>query len=162
MKIIQNTPDLLIVESRPWLIAVAMILFTLLFCAIGLFVLSQGIWSGLIFIFVGGGMGTVMLFVFARRVQAVFHRPENWMELRRANTLGKRTVRHPLHEIAHAIVETTHNREGNAMMGRVSLVIETGQSAGIHPLTAYYSNASKHDQIAGEINAWLDSSRPQA
>jgi hypothetical protein len=153
MKIKTNTPDLLVVEERPWLLGLGIILFTLIFAAVGLFMLTDGEWMGLAFLLIGGGLGLLGFFAFVRRVQVVFFRPEGWVELRRANALRRSTVRHDLGEISRAIVETS--RGENADLHRVTLEIDSGQSAGLHPLTQAYTNVGKHHAVARAINDWL-------
>lgn len=153
MKIRKNTDHTLIVEDTPWLIGAFFILFVLIFSGVGLFMLLDGVWQGLIFLAIGAGMGPVMAYFIVRRVQVVFHRPEGWVEIRRANLLRRERVRHAIAEVSHAIVQRSQS-EGKALR-RVALVFEHGQSAGIHPLTLVYSSLGRPDEIARTINRWL-------
>lgn len=154
MKVTTNTPDLLVIDDRPLFIAIMLILFILVFVGIGLFLVSEGVWAGAIFGLVGGGLGFTGYALFVRRVQVVFHRPEGWVEIRRKSVFASQKVRHALSEISRAEIEASRSSEGTATY-RVALVIETGQTAGHHPVTEAYSNGAGHDRCAVAINAWL-------
>ncbi|MEZ5721895.1 MAG: hypothetical protein R3D59_09655 [Paracoccaceae bacterium] len=94
MKILTDTPDLLIVEDRPVVLALALIGFILMFVGAGLAMILAGEWWGILFALGGGGMGFVAFWAFVRRVQVVFHRPDGYVELRRRNRFGGSRVRH--------------------------------------------------------------------
>lgn len=158
MKITSDTHDLLVIDDRPLLLGIALSIFILIFVGVGLAVLLDGVWAGLIFIIVGGGLGLGAFWAFVERVQVVFHRPEAWVEFRRRNIFGGQRVRHGLNEIDHAEVEETSSSEGGSLW-RVVLVIAEGQSMGRHPVTLAFSNGSEHHVIADAINRWLAAAR---
>lgn len=150
MKITTNTPDLLIVEDRPWFLGFALIGFTLIFVAVGLSIIASGEWgTGIFTIVVGAGSGIAAFAAFVRRAQAVFNRAEGWVELRNRNAFGGKVVRHALNEVTRATLEHLSDSD------RVSLVIEEGQSAGIHPITPVFSSNSNHAAVVQDIDAWL-------
>lgn len=161
MKITSDTPDLLVIDDRPILLGIGLGVFILIFVGVGLAVLLDGIWAGLIFIIVGGGLGLGAFWAFVRRVQLVFHRPEGWVELRRRNLFGGSRVRHRLDEIDRAEIEETTSSDGGSLW-RVVLVIDRGQSVGRHPVTLAYSNGIGHQLIAEAINRWLAAARAQS
>ena len=158
MKITTDTPDLLIVESRPVLLAIGLTLFILVFVAVGVGLMMAGEWWGILFALGGGGMGFLAFWGFVRRVQVVFHRPGAYVEFRRRNIFGGSTVRHNLAEIGRAEVEESRSSDSGPTY-RVALVVERGQSAGRHPLTLAYSSGSAHRRAAEAINAWLEAGR---
>jgi len=158
MKITTDTPDLLIVENRPVLLALGLTLFILVFVAIGVGLAMAGEWWGILFALGGGGIGFLAFWGFVRRVQVVFHRPEAYVEFRRRNLFGGSKVRHGLAEIDRAEVEESHSSESGPTY-RVVLVAQRGQSAGRHPLTLAYSSGSSHHRVAEAINGWLDGAR---
>lgn len=160
MKVTTDTPDLLIVDDRPLLIGIALGLFILLFVGVGLAITLSGEPVGLIFAFIGGGLGFGAFWAFVRRVQVVFHLPDHYVEFRRRNLFGGTNVRHDLGEIDRAEIEQTRSSEGGTLY-RVVLVIEQGQSTGRHPVTLAFSNGSSHHRIAEAINRWLDAARAQ-
>lgn len=156
MRVITNSPDLLIVEERPWLIGVFMITGTLAFAGSGLAILLQGQLAGLLFL---GGSAIWMLFffVFVRRVQVVFNGSKGWLEIRRRSLLGYSKVRHELSEIDRAIYQVSSGDGSDTY--RITLIVPRGQSAGKHPLTEYYSGFAGTKQVVQVINSWLDSYR---
>lgn len=158
MKILSDTPDLLIVEDRPVLLALALIGFILAFVAAGLGIVLAGEWWGLLLALGGGGMGLVAFWAFVRRVQVVFHRPEAYVELRRRNLFGGSRVRHALAEIDRAEIEESHSSDSGTTY-RIVLVIPSGQSAGRHPVTLAFSSGRGHHRAAKAINAWLGAAR---
>lgn len=157
MKVTTDTPDLLIVEDRPILLAIGLIVFILIFVAVGLSMLGEGDWKGLLFSLLGGGMGLLAFWAFVRRVQVVFNRPRNYVEFRRRNIFNASKVRHALNEIDRAVVEESTGKDGPTY--RVALVIGGGQSAGRHPVTLAYSSGSAHRRVADRINAWLEAAQ---
>ncbi|MCB1331195.1 MAG: hypothetical protein KDK28_17865 [Maritimibacter sp.] len=158
MKIVTDTPDLLIVEDRPVLLALGLIGFILAFVAAGLAMVLAGEWWGLLFAIFGGGMGFIAFWAFVRRVQVVFHRPEGYVELRRRNLFGGTRVRHALAEIDRAVIEESQGSDSGTTY-RVALVIPAGQSAGRHPVTLAYSSGRAQHRAAEAINAWLQAAR---
>ncbi len=155
MRVTTNTPDLLVVENRPIFLALGLMLFILVFVAIGLGLMLAGEWWGLLFALVGGGIGFVAFWGFVRRVQVVFHRPDAYVEMRRRNIFRGSRVRHALAEIDRAEIEESHSSDSGPTY-RVVLVIERGQSTGRHPVTLAYSSGSGHHRAAEAINAWLE------
>lgn len=157
MKVTHNTPELLIVEERPWLLGLSLIIGALIFAGIAVNSVWSGEPMGLMF-FLGSGLFGLFFFIFVRRVQAVFHRTGSWLEIRRRSLRGYDKIRYELAEINQAIVETSTNNDG-ARTNRVTLVIPSGQSAGKHPLTQYYASGNGAQKAADAINTWLDSHR---
>lgn len=158
MKITRNTPDQLIIESKPWLIGVMILLFILIFVAVGLAMIANGEWMGLFFVVLGGGLGVLAFWAFVRRMQVIFHLPKRYVELRRKPIFSMTRVRHDLGEVSRAIIEESRSSKG-AILQRVTLEFDSGQSRGRHPLTEAYSNIGNPSAIADTINAWLDSAR---
>ncbi|MEC7764464.1 MAG: hypothetical protein VX874_21350 [Pseudomonadota bacterium] len=149
MKVTENTPDLLVIDFRPVLMSFAMIGFIIGFIVFGLLILADGDTAkGILVIGLGVVVGGVGFGAFVRRAQAVFHRPEGWVELRNRSIFGTKRVRHDLSEVSRAIVEELSDT------ARVTLVIDTGQSAGRHPITQIYSSGDKQP-VADAINDWL-------
>lgn len=157
MKITTDTPDLLIVDDRPVVLGVVLMLFTLTFVGIGLAVTFDGSPAGLLFAVFGGGLGLLFFWIFVRRAQLVFHRPEGWVEIRRRNLFGGSKQRFRLDEIERAEVEESSGSEGGVTY-RVVLAAH-GESAGLHPFTLAYSNVGRHHEIAARINQWLGGER---
>jgi len=82
MKVTRNTPQQLIIANSPWLIGLLLTGFILIFVAVGLFLLSEGVWAGLVFAVFGGGIGFGAFAAFVRRVQLILDRPSDTITLR--------------------------------------------------------------------------------
>ncbi len=158
MKITTDTPDLLIVEDRPILLGLGLIVFIMIFVGVGIGLMLAGEGWGIVFALLGGGLGLLAFWAFVRRVQVVFHRPDDWVEFRRKNLFGGARVRHKLSDIGRAEIETSHGSEGGVTY-RVVLVFDRGQSVGRHPVTLAYSSGSSHHLVEAKINDWLGKTR---
>lgn len=160
MKVTTDTPDLLIVEDKPVILGLMLIVFILVFIGIGLWLMLSGEISGLLFATIGGGLGFAAFFAFVRRVQVVFQRPAGYVEFRRRNLFGASRKRYALTEIDRAETEESRSAEGGSTW-RVVLVIGQGQNVGHHPITLVYTNSSGHRRTAEAINRWLDAARAE-
>ena len=161
MKISTDTPDLLIIEDRPILLGLGLIVFILIFVGIGVGLMLAGEGLGILFALIGGGLGFLAFWAFVPRVQLVFHRPEGWVEFRRKNLFGGSRERIGLAEISRAEIETSNGSEGGATY-RVVLVVDRGQNVGRHPVTLAYSSGASHHMIEAKINQWLGKTAPIA
>lgn len=155
MKITTDTPDLLIVEQRSWLLGLGFGAGLLLLVGLTMTQAAAGAYAEAL----GLGLASLMLAVFfalfVRREQVVFYRTDGWIELRsRTMYGGTRRVRHGLDEVERAVLASSDGGETH----RIELVIPVGQSTGQHPLTAIYTNAN-HTPTLERINAWLADAR---
>ena len=160
MKVKHNDPDLLIVEERPWVLGVIFAGGALVLFWVGMVRLIALELAGFAYIAMGLFL-LLFLYLFVRRVQVVFHRPEGWVEIRQRSLTRYDRIRHDLAEIERAMVQTNNSGDGGPTH-RVALVIPEGQSKGKHPLTNYYSGGSGADRATKAINGWLDSARARA
>ena len=154
MKVTTNTDDLLIIDDRPLFFSIMLGGFILVFTGVGLFLISEGVWAGLIFVAFGIFMGGGAFYIFVQRVQVVLHRPEGWFEIRRKTLFSTQKVRYRLSELSHAGIETSRSSDGTSTY-RVVLRIPEGESVGWHPVTIAYSNGRGHHRCRDAINAWL-------
>lgn len=160
MKITADTPDLLIIDDRPWMAGLGLGVMLLVFLFVPVLMLREGNLLGLWFI---PAPFLVLLFIhiFVRRTQLVLSRPDVWAEIRVRSLLGFRKIRHRLDEIGHAMIETMYDSDKRPMH-RVTLVFPEGQSAGRHPVTEAYAGGDAALAAADAINRWLDSGAPRA
>jgi hypothetical protein len=154
MKVTRNTPDQLIIADTPWLIGIMLVVFVLTFVAVGVFLISEGTWAGLLFIIAGGGLGFGAFAVFVRRVQLIFDRPLQTITQRNRSLFGYSEVRHELPNLSHAILETSTTSKGG-LLYRPTLVLDAGMSAGHMPIVDIYTNTSGPKRIVDAINTWL-------
>lgn len=165
MKITRNTPGQLILADTPWFIGIALTLFILAFVGAGLGAASTGgesLWFGLGFAAMGGGMGFAAFCLFVRRVQVILDRPGGRIVIRRQSVFGYSQVEHHLADLSHAEVESTTSRsQGRSRtLYRPVLVLDSGMSAGRHPVAEAYTNGRGPHRLAEAINAWLPAAGP--
>jgi hypothetical protein len=159
MKVTRNTPDQLIIENNPWLFGILLALIAFVFTCMGLLILASGaIFPGIAFLVVGLLITSVGTFVFIRRVQVIFDRPNNLLEIRRKSVSGMDVVKHELSDFSHAVVQRNRMRSANGQPRqpayRAVLVLDKGMSAGDHPVTQMYHTGSGADRMAEAINTW--------
>ncbi|NDR57342.1 hypothetical protein [Aliiruegeria sabulilitoris] len=158
MKTSRNTPQQLVLDYVPWLWAVALGLFTLVFVAIGLSILLGGELFGLLFIFIGGGVGLICLAVFVERLQVVLNRDTNLLRIRRRTLLGYREDTWQLDRLERAVVQSNSGGQNNSRTYRPALMLvpEQGGPAEATPLTHVYSSGRGADRAVRAINDWLE------
>ncbi len=166
MKIKHNTPELLIVGETPWFLAIMLLLFTLTFVAIGLLTLTQH-WAGLIFVFVGGGMGVGAMGVFVERLQLILDARAQTLTLR-SRTMFRYTERvFPLADVIRAETETGRSNSRNGVnsgqtLSRPVFVIrdKSGTDGTVtKPVTAVLSSGTGAATVTGAVNEWLKALR---
>ncbi len=160
MKVTLNTPNQLILSNTPWLIGIMLVVFILCFVGAGLFMATEGgegIFFGIFFALVGGGLGFGAFCVFVRRVQVILDRRTNSIVIRRQSIFGYDTVEHDLSNLSHAEVETTtSSRKGtSSKMHRPVLILEKGMSAGRHPIVEAYVSGGGAQRMVDAVNGWL-------
>ncbi len=160
MKVTRNTPNQLILSNAPWLIGIMLVVFILCFVGAGLFMATEGgegIFFGIFFALVGGGLGFGAFCVFVRRVQVILDRRTNSIVIRRQSIFGYDTVEHDLSNLSHAEVETTtSSRKGtSSKMHRPVLILEKGMSAGRHPIVEAYVSGGGAQRMVDAVNGWL-------
>ncbi len=126
MRIVQNTPDRLVIEDKPIILSAVLGLFILLLLGIALLTFSAEPWVAL-----GALVGAVLLggclAVFVRRVFVAFDRSVGAVVIRTATLLGQTEQQLHLTDLAGAEVETTtsiddHNQAtGRTLLHRPAL-----------------------------------------
>jgi len=157
MKITRDTPDQLIVDNTPWLLGIAISSSILVFAGIGVFLISQGNWAGLIFFVLGCCFGIAGFAAFVRRTQLILNRPANTATLRTRTLFGLTQTEHKLSNLIRAKLESTSSTKGTTLY-RPTLILE-GMSAGPHPIIPSYTNTKMPDEMVKAINGWLTASQ---
>ena len=160
MKVVRHTPDQLIVANVPWLIGILISLFILVFAGAGLFMLSQGIGSGLVFLLGGGGLGLGAFAAFVRRVQVIFDRPGDSITIRRRSVFGYTQDRYPLSGLVRAELEETRS-EGTRVFRPVLVLGDRGGARRV-PVVLSYTSTAGPQRIVDAVNAWLGAAAPGA
>ena len=115
MRVTRNHPDQLILSDTPWFIAIMLSLFILVFVGVGVALVLDGIWAGLIFALGGGGIGAVVFVAFVRRVQVIFDVSSDTITIRRRSVLGYSEVQHKLSNCSGAVLEHTASSKGGTL-----------------------------------------------
>jgi hypothetical protein len=157
MKVAEETPHRLTLESRPWVLGSILALVILLMLAIALATVRENIWLGL-GMALGAGLFGVCFVVFVRRVIVIFDRPASAVVIRSASLLGQTERTLPLADIREAAVDTSISRSTRSN-GRSTIshthrpVLRTAE--GEVPLTEIYSGGDGAALVAASINRWL-------
>tara|TARA_R110002126_G_scaffold91397_1_gene217564 strand:- start:9 stop:527 length:519 start_codon:yes stop_codon:yes gene_type:complete len=154
MKVLQDSPDRLLLDETPWVLALMLTVFILIFAGSGLFIMSAEPMFGLVFAVFGGGIGAVVLIALVQRLQIILDRAAGTVTIRRKSMLRYDQVVHALEDVSHAELETTIGSKGTTL-ARPVLVLSRGMSAGRHPLISAYSNLSGPPKMVEAINRWL-------
>ncbi|MEX0282671.1 MAG: hypothetical protein AB3N13_15925 [Arenibacterium sp.] len=157
MKITRNLPEQLILDHTPWVFSLLFGGMALVFLSIGVTLVMNGELFGLIFTLVGGGVGGLVFFMIARRVQLILDAEAGTITLRRRTLLGYSEEVHALADLREAILEETTSSKGGRTY-RPSLYL-SGMSEGIHPILKVYTNTGGPRTAVNAINTWLDSHR---
>ncbi len=161
MKTLRETPDELVLTSRPWFLGIVISACLLGTLGFGLSALGTGngkdIFWGLFFIPL---VLVLALVVFVRRDDLILDRSRSVVEFRHATFLGRKRQQWPLSDVERAIVQTSRSEDGKTH--RVALVMQSGA----HPVTPVYSGGKGAENAVAQINRWLantvDSARPDA
>ena len=157
MKITQNTPDLLIADDTPWIMALLLLVFTLVFVAVGLFTISGGNWLGLMFIVLGGGMGIGAMAFLVERLQIILDGRAGRATIRSRTMIRYKETMVPLDDVRQAVIEKTYrSRGGGPPMTRPSLVVADGDQTKTIPVTEIYTSGRATKNLVPVINKWLE------
>ncbi|WP_422025357.1 hypothetical protein [Roseovarius sp.] len=162
MKIRRNTPDLLVAEQVPLLLAIVLFAFVMAFVTPGVMLVFAGEWLGLAFGGLGGGLGFAAICVFVERLQVILDTSNRTATIRRRTVLSQQEVVLPLVELVRATTESTYSSgETRQRLFRPTLVLDDGTGAGevLHPITNVYSSGTGAARLVAAINDWLAVSR---
>ena len=158
MKIVRNTPDLLVLEERPILVILILLGFT-----IGLAWGAIGLWGeGERVVSVIMGLMSVLIAIVLtttfRRVRLFLDAQADTFSVRTADRHGVRTVSYPLHHLDRALMETSNSGDGGPTH-RVTYILRSGMDVGRHPVTSYFTGGDGPRRAVDAINAWLAAHR---
>lgn len=150
MKVRIDTPDLLVIESRPVVAAALIAVIAFAFVAAGLFTLPNDALRGVVLLAIGVVAGGYFLWGTARRETLTLNRGGGWGEIRRRTLTARQVRRFSLDDLASARLDTYDMAEGSTT-ARVMLRIGEREE----PLTQVRSTLPGQKQAAERINAWL-------
>ena len=157
MKVIQNTPEMLVIEDRPVVLALMLSAFALALTAVCLVTFDQGMplasivsgaFAALLFAILGRTIKRIRLFLDARH---------DLFSVRTQGVRGTTTISYPLAALQRAIVQ--ESRASDSTTYRLAYVIDRGDKRGTHPLTDHFTGGRGPAQGADVINDWLSAYR---
>ncbi len=155
MKIVRNTPEQLILRSVPWVMSILLCAFFLGAIGFGLNAFFKGEFAeafwGLLAL---PAFLSIFLIAFIRRDEVILDRSRDLLELRHATLLRRTKVRHALHNLDRAMVQTSNSGDSGPTH-RAALVLHGGMDAGTHPVSPVYSSGNGAKRAVDAINAWL-------
>ena len=155
MKVIEDRPERLTMERRPWILGLAIVAFTMVFVTVGLVMLLDGDLSGLIFALGGGGMGVVGIWAFVRRTRIIFDTATGTVTIRRRSLTGFTEEVLPLDQVDRASVQTSRGDKTDTH--RPVLVMKEGAAEPYVPIVPVYASGRGAGRAAKVINTWLGS-----
>jgi hypothetical protein len=155
MRIRENTPDRLVIEDRPILLAVLLSFFILIVAAGVVALAMDGRWAkaGLVAVFLPI-VGAVLV-LFVRRIILFMDRGADVVLLRAVTLSGQTETQWPLDSVTGAIVQTSTDGDGPAH--RSALTFADGTTT---PLTPVYATGGGAAHATAAINDWLQRPRP--
>lgn len=150
VKVIHETPEMLVLEDIPWLLGIGLIAFTLVPIGIGIAMVMSGEFWGLAVALGGGSFAALFFAVFVRRTRLVLDRPGDRAELKRRTVLGTKVWEWQLSEIDRAVSESSYS-DGSTTY-RPALTFKKGGAQAINPV---YSNGRGTSRAVTAINGWL-------
>jgi len=161
MKILQDTPDRLVIEDRPVVLAWILVGMIVATAAASLWLLTEGDWTGLWLSLAPAGFALAFV-VFVVRVQATFDRSAGVITIETSSLRRRMNDVVPLAEVRRADVQTYLSKMSGpgrkeTKMSRPVLQIEGAPDP--RPVMETYTAGSGAAEAAGAINRWLDQAR---
>lgn len=150
MKVTHDSPQMLVIEDVPWLLATALSAAALLPVGIGLAMLMRGEWTGLLVGTGGFAFGALFLAVFVRRTRLILDLAQGMAELKRRSVLGTKVWTWTLAEIEGARIEESSS-DGSTTCRPVLML----RGGGREPVTPVYTSGRAPARMVEAINSWL-------
>ncbi|HIP24480.1 MAG TPA: hypothetical protein EYG79_12945 [Rhodobacteraceae bacterium] len=161
MKMSQNTPDLLIIDDRPWLLGGILIGFITIFTGIGVAMLFAGLLAGIVMFLIAGSVFAAFYFL-VERTQLVLDARTGQLEIRKKSMRRMKRSAHALKDLRHTTVEarvSTGSTGAGSNISRLILVMREGHGETNTPLTSALTSGGAAEKISPIVNAWLAAAR---
>lgn len=152
MKVIHRSETLLMIEDRPWLIGIMMILMALGFLVGSMVMFSTGlILGGVLMGLIGVGVPLLIGALMVRRVRLTFDRGAGRLIRVSRTVMGLTREDFALDRLDGAHVALS--RSDNSTTYRMELRLRDPDQT--VPFTTYYTSGSRPEQMAEAVNDWL-------
>lgn len=151
MRVRTETPDLLVLDDRPLMIALLLLVFALLDLGVVMALASQGDWAGVGMLGLGLPMMAVAWYFFVRRTIVFLDRSTGLVTRRVAMLVGQTEERLPLSDVVGAETQSPTMSKGRSTYKPV-LILRNG---GRHPLLSVSTSGRGPSRAVAAINRWL-------
>lgn len=158
MRILETTPQRLVVEDRPMVLGVILAVVIVFLAFLALVTASENLWIALALAVMAALFGGAFV-LFVRKVTAIFDRDAKVVIIASKTMLGNTETSRPLSDLAGASVETSISRSTSSSGGRATTsrthrtVLHFGDET--VPLTLVFSGGDGAERAAKAINTWL-------
>lgn len=152
MRVKTDTPDLLVLEDRPLLVALLLSIFLLFDAAAVLALAAQGEWAGVAMLGLGIPLLLAGFFFFVRRTIVFFDRGTGQVTIRVATLISQKDASLPLAEVRGAEVQVNRSSKGGSTSLPVLLLTEGRK----RPLLSVSTSGGGPSRAAAAINRWLE------
>jgi hypothetical protein len=165
MRVVENSPDRLVIEDNPVLLGAFLAILILFFAAVALWTIGSAPLVAFAAL-TGAALMGVAFAAFVRRVFVAFDRAAGAVVIRTASIRRQTEVQLPLTDIAQAVVEVTTSLDDQnsstprTLMYRPALSLKDGRPN--HPLVQVYSGGTGAARVVDAINDWLRLTPPTA
>jgi hypothetical protein len=152
MKVIQKTVTHLVIEDRPWLIGILLIVMALGFLAGGMALWATGqYFGGLMLVLVGGGVPILVAGLMVQRVRLTFDRGTGQITRTCRSVLRLTQETFAFDRLEAVRVGASTDSDGTTYRTELRLKAPIE----IVPFTRYYTSGPKPEQMADAVNEWL-------
>jgi hypothetical protein len=168
MKVIRNTADELVLESRPWGVGIVIVLLTLGIFWAGISLITKGqTATGFLFLICGGLLCLSAFWAFVRLEEVRLSRSDGAVQFRTRSIGGRKEDAIPLSSVRSAILQSKvsksrskSGRSGRSTTRTVRLfrpaLTFSDSALSDRPLTEVYSNGeAAHQAVVQVVNGWL-------
>ena len=156
MKVIHRTDDLLMIEDRPWIIGILMIIMALVFAFGGMALLASGqLFGGVMLLLIGVGVPVMIGALMVQRVRLTFDRGTGTVIRTRRSVLGLTQTMHALDRLDRARVGVSTDSDGTTYR----MELDLRDPPEMLPFTSYHTSGTRPEAMAQAVNDWLGSAR---
>lgn len=151
MKVIHWSDRQLILEDKPWLIGVMMIVMALVFLAGGMALFRAGeIFGAVMMGLLGVGVPLLIAAVMVQRVRLILDRDTGTISRTSRSVRGLSHTTYALDRLTEARVDASTDSDGTTYR----LHLHLSDPAEIVPFTSYYTSGRKPERLCAAVNEW--------